>query len=544
MSSQSPTPLALPVPLHTETVHFQVTDPEVVEELRRHPAGEGRNQFAAQALRIGVLALRTAGGQLDAAAIREAGVRLVADMKEVLGAKATEMATTLGQYLDPRNGSFAQRVESLVKRDGDLERVLREQVGIDNSVLARSLAQHIGDQSPLLRMLSPSDAQGLRAQIEAALRRGLEEQRATVLREFSLDQADSALSRLVGRLQLQQGDLQAGLKNQVQAVIGEFSLDKPDSALSRLVREVQEAQSSIAEQFSMDSETSALSKMSRLLGQTSDQIRSNLTLDDERSALSRLKRELVGTIEELAKKNTDFQGEIRAAVASLDARRKADDRGTVHGLDFEARLGSWLEAEARGIGDLHERVGGVAGEVPRSKKGDHVVCLGTDSAAAGTRVVWEAKESQGYTVVKALAEMEEARHNRKAQLGVFVYSRKCAPVGQPPFARHGNDLVVVWDSEDSSTDVVLAAAYSAARALAIREAAELEAHGEIVAAIEKSLRGIEKRLKSLSDIESMASTVENNGRNIGRLAMKAREDLQEHVGVLEVQIAGLKAAGS
>lgn len=51
-----------PVPLHGETVHLLVMDPEVVDEIRRHAAGEARDRFVAEALRIGVLALRTSGG--------------------------------------------------------------------------------------------------------------------------------------------------------------------------------------------------------------------------------------------------------------------------------------------------------------------------------------------------------------------------------------------------------------------------------------------------------------------------------------------------
>lgn len=530
-----------------ELLHLEVTDPEVLDELRRHPEGEARDRFAAQALRIGVLALRAAGGQVDAAAIREEGTRLVAAVREALSAKAAELtgelSRSLSQYLDPRSGAFAQRVESLVKRDGELERLLRQQVGPESSTLAQALALHLGEQSPLFRMLSPSDAQGVRAQVQAALQGAIEAQRDAVLGQFSLDRQDSALSRLVSRLQAQQAELRTDLGAQVATVVQELSLDRPESGLSRLVREVETAQAAITEQFSMDNADSALSRMSRLLGETSGQIRANLTLDDEGSALARLKRELLGTIDGLARRNEEFQREMRAAVAALDARRKAEGRGTVHGLDFEDRLGTWLASEAQRQGDLHEAVGSVAGEVPRSKKGDHLVELGADCAARGARVVWEAKEAQGYTARRALDELDEARRNRRAQLGVFVFSRKTAPEGMPPFQRAGNDLVVVWDAEDPAGEVILTLAYSVARALAVREASEAEAHGEVAAAIERSLRGIEKRVSTLADIETWATTVESNGRKIAGAAGRAREELMAHVALLEEQLRALKAAG-
>jgi len=51
--------------------------------------------------------------------------------------------------LTPKSGYFTERVERLVKKDGDLEKVLREQIGdAEQSELARALARRIGDNSP------------------------------------------------------------------------------------------------------------------------------------------------------------------------------------------------------------------------------------------------------------------------------------------------------------------------------------------------------------------------------------------------------------
>src|SRR5208283_515219 len=84
---------------------LEVSDPETALELRRHAEGEDREQFALAALRVGVMALRAASGQVDATAIREAGNALVGDMRELLSTRAAEMtervASTLTQYLDP-----------------------------------------------------------------------------------------------------------------------------------------------------------------------------------------------------------------------------------------------------------------------------------------------------------------------------------------------------------------------------------------------------------------------------------------------------------
>jgi hypothetical protein len=48
---------------------LEVSDPEVVFELRKRRAGEERDEFLI-ALRIGVILLRAAAGQIDAAGVK------------------------------------------------------------------------------------------------------------------------------------------------------------------------------------------------------------------------------------------------------------------------------------------------------------------------------------------------------------------------------------------------------------------------------------------------------------------------------------------
>ena len=395
------------------TITLEVNDPELLAELRKHVEGADRERYALAALRVGILALRTANGQVDATAIREAGQSLVAEVRELLSARAAEtserIASALTQYLDPQSGLLSQRLQALLREDGELERLLRVHVGGDDSVLARSLALHLGEGSPIFKMLSPTDASGLRAQLTKAIENALSEQRQHILREFSLDHKDSALSRLLA-------------------------------------------------EFSLDDETSALSRLSKMLSATSEQIGKNLTLDDDGSALARLKRELLSTIDQLVKENVEFQSQVRESLARLETRKKDDASTTRHGFDFEERLGALLADEAQRLGDVYEATGDTTGAIKLCKKGDHVIQLGADCAAARARIVWEAKEKQGYTLRAALEEIEEARRNRQAQVGVFVFSCKAVPDGVQSLQRHGNDVVVTWDAEDSTHDVVLRAA--------------------------------------------------------------------------------------
>lgn len=488
---------------------IEVTDPEVVAELRRHAPGGPREGFAAAALRLGVLSLRMASGQVDAGAIREAGQRLVGEVRELLSARAAELtgqlAGTLGQYFDPQSGLVPQRLQALVQKDGELERVLRAHLGPDESLLARTLAGHLGAGSPIFRMLSPTESEGLVAQLAETL--------------------------------------EAALREQSEHVLKEFTLDQPGSALSRLVDKIEATRRSISDQFSMDNEASALSRMSKLLQATSEQIGKSLTLDDERSTLSRLKRELTKSIDELVKRNGDFHLEVRATLASLKAQREEAARSTRHGAAFEEQLGATLAAEAQRLGDVHQATGATTGAIRNCKTGDHVVALGPESPAPGAQVVWEAKEDRSYDLKKALAEMEEARKNRQAQLGVFVFSKQTAPADLAPFGRYGADLVVVWDGEDPATDVYVKAAYSVARALAIRVKTEAAHTAEAVQEIELATRAVEKQLNWLDELKRMAETVKGHGEKILDRAVRMRADLAKEVERLDRQIGALKAEG-
>jgi hypothetical protein len=499
---------------------LEVRDPEVVAELEKHPEGPTRNRYALGALRLGVIALRQASGQLDSAAVREAGQEILGELRELLterGSKITgEIGSALRQYFDPSTGTLPQRIESLIRNDGDLERALRAHLAPENSTIARTLAAHLGEDSPLFKLLSPDDAQGLKARIQSMLGEVLEEQQQQILSEFSLDTEESALSRLLRKVRESNGDLTTNVKAQVEALIGEFSLDKPDSALSRLVGKVETAEEMIGK---------------------------NLTLDDEGSSLSRLKRELQTTIDGLVKNNADFQSEVREALARMQAHREAAAKSTLHGLDFQDQFGQLLDAEARRLNDIPEKTSATTGAIPYCKKGDFVTTLNSDSAAPGARIVWEAKSDKSYGLPEALQEIEQARKNRRAQVGVFVFAQSAAPDGLEPFARYGSDLVIVWDPDDPSTDLYVKAALSVARALVIRETHESAESEQALKAIELSTRAVEKQIEHLAQIKTWAETVKSNGEKIADRAGRMNEVLVQAVEELDRQLAALKTEG-
>lgn len=511
----------LPLSLHLDLV---VQNPETIAELCAHEEGEPRERFALEALRIGVLALKSARGQLDADLVRRESDRLLHTLEGTLQQHAQLMnerlTGQLKEYFDPHSGRFQERVDRLIRKDGELEQLLRRQIGAGDSELCRTLTAHLGQDSPLLRQLNPDESQGVLAALRKTLDEQLALQREQVLNQFSLDNKDGALARLVAELTDHNGQITGELQNKIDRLMKEFSLNEEESALNRLVRNVKQAQETIVKEFS---------------------------LNEQNSALARLKRELLDVHESHRRMNQAFQEEVKLALEKMNVRKQESELGPRHGLEFEEAVFEFILREAQHAGDVATHTGHTVGRIKHSKVGDAVIELGPETAAPGARLVVEAKEQAGYTLEQARAEMETARKNRDAQVGLFVFSSKSARDMREPLRRLGQDVFVVWDPEDPSTDVFLSAGCSLARALCVRQQ---KASRETLAdftQIDRAILEIEKKAGSLDDIEKCAETIKNQCDKIlakVRTARKAFTDqieaLREHTSAVGRFIADLQ----
>ncbi len=537
-------------PDDTDSVSLELTvvDQETVDELRTFPDGPEREAFALNALRIGVLALRQARGRVDADLIQRETARMLSGLQSQLSTHAAQMhdklAAALKEYFDPQSGRFHERVQQLVKPDGELEQLLYRQVGREDSELAKTLVGHFGQESPLMKLLSPDESQGLLRALGQTLETRLEAQRNHVLREFSLDNKEGALARMVRELTTNHGQLTEVLEKKIDTVVDEFTLDKEDSALSRLVRNVDRAQRTITREFSLDDETSALSRMSDMLKNTQQAIDRNLTLDSETSSLARLRRELFTILEAHSETNKSFQEEVKVALGKMTARREEAELSTRHGLTFEDAVLAALDYHTRQTGDIATRTGLTTGLIRGNKKGDCVVELGPDCAAAGAKVVVEAKEHAGFSLSNARAEIEEARRNRGAQTGLFVFSRRTAPDGIPEVDRVGNDVFIVWDPEDATTNLHLKIGLTLARALCIRVERFSQSQDEDFRAVTKAILEIEKQAGLLGEITTTGETIKKGAEKVLDRVRKTRNSLERQVEVLQSKVDGLKRAST
>lgn len=494
-----------------------ITDPDLCGALEVHGEGRERHDFAIASMKIGALALEQARGRIDAERVRAEGDRLLENLGRALSEHQRSIAEQIGiclkDYFDPQSGRFNERVERLIRKDGELERLLRSQIGGEGSELAQTLAGHVGEHSPLMQILDPEASGGLLGSLAGSVEKALGEQRERILSEFSLDNKEGALCRLVAELVEHHGEVGEALEKRIGEVMAEFSLDREDSALSRLVGRVEKAQRQISSEFS---------------------------LDEEGSALARMRRELLDVIDTQRQANERFHGEVIEKLAEMTARKQEAARSTRHGGDFEAMVFDQLNRLSQRAGDVATPTGSTTGRIKNCKKGDAVIELGPEHAAAGARIVAEAKEDASCTLQKALAEIEEARKNRDAAVGLFVFSARNAPSGLEPFGRYGSDVVLVWDAEDPRSDVVLIAGLSVARALCARGRAQSDAEAADFDAIERCILEIENQACGLDEVSRSAETIKSGSEKILKRAEIMRRSFGEQIETLSGKVRDLQ----
>jgi hypothetical protein len=497
---------------------LEVTDPETVAELRRHVEAGDYEEYALAALRLGVLALRTARGEIDTGAIKREGERIVDGVRAVMTQHSEGMQAnlgkTLGEYFNPSGGKFSERVDRLVKRDGELENIIADKLTGKDSQLVRRLGELVGEDSPLWAKLDPEAKDGVVAHLVEMVDESLTSHRKRIVDQFSLDESDSALSRMLAKLTSKNGELRKDLTESIDEVVKEFSLDNDDSALSR---------------------------MKRMVETTNKQIQSNLTLDEKDSALYRLRGEIVDLLEKQQKKQSEFETAVIKELTALSAKKKESERSTTHGLEFEDAVGQVLHDEAARLADICEATGATTGTIKNCKKGDFVMTLGAEAAMAGAKIVVEAKQSAAYKLKDALDEMDEARRNRAAGVGLFVFSARSESEGLDPITRHGNDVVVIWDRDAATGDLILRLGYSLARALVARAGQETPEQADIdFEQLDRSVASVAKEVERLDTIDGHADSIAKGSEKIRDQVRVGKKTLRREVARLEEQLDAIK----
>ena len=199
-----------------------------------------------------------------------------------------------------------------------------------------------------------------------------------------------------------------------------------------------------------------------------------------------------------------------------------------------------MEKEAQKSGDIASRTGATTGLIKNCKVGDVVVELGPDCAAAGVKFVIEAKEDASYTLAKARTEIETARKNRGARVGLFLFSAQTAPVGIDTLARHGDDVFLVWDADKIESDVTLRAGLSLAKALCVRQQKDQKDEEGKWEDIDAAILAVEKEATRLASMKKWTETIQSHSGSILEEVRKMADNLEKQVAVLRENVETLR----
>jgi hypothetical protein len=265
--------------------------------------------------------------------------------------------------------------------------------------------------------------------------------------------ADSPVARFLLALRDELKKTESDRSQQMQAAFKALDANDPNSLLSNLARQSKNASDSLLSAMNPANDNSPLAHL-----------RSSLTELLERHA--KTSRDL---LEEQRARQLAFEKDLRETVTRLETQRAANRTSPRGGVDFED---SALAAVRNRLGAgpyVCIKTGNVAGIRDTCRVGDFIVRFTDESAWAGASVVFECKHDASYNVDKAIKELDTARANRDASVGVFVMAQTHASADFPAFSRVGHNILVCWDPDDVSSTHRLDAAVMLAMALASRK---------------------------------------------------------------------------
>jgi hypothetical protein len=495
-------------------------------ELFAQLAPEQREDLAHDTWLIGLRALANAHAQAQEAKLQDVGSSLLQELdrrlRDHVEQQRTTISSVLGTFFDPKDGQVSQRLDAFVNDHGVLARLLERYLAPQNSVLAESLARQVGETSPLFKKLSPTESDGLIKVLEGQLRAVMNEGHTELVRALDPLSEDGAVARFLKSLREELEGSNEDREKQLAAALAALDANDEGSLINRLARETHVARRAVIEAVNPDVPGSPMAVM-----------RAALT-----SLLEKHNATQVELVRQQQVRQEAFEKEIREALTRMETKRSHDQKSARGGLDFESAVIEFVAASVKGAPCVFEVTGNSVGQVDRCKKGDAVARFTADSAYAGAVVVFEAKRDATYITQRALDELDEARRNRGASAGVFVMARSHAGDTFPRFARYGNNVLVVWDERDPTTDHHLHAAVLLGLALVAR-ARTAGDEGDLAA-----LRDIEARIgaevERLGKMEKSAQAIRNHADKISEEIRTGTKRLDGLLGKAKATLRALK----
>ena len=512
----TPNPIQAKVDATSETIVAELTDrrTDSVDVFQLLTADQQR-QLALDAWCIGLRALKNANAQAQEARLADIGKTLKEDLSGALNHMVQQhqerVETSLRRYFDPNDGELSRRLERFIEDDGELSRLMARFVSPDGSVIAETLAKHVGEQSVLIKKLSPSDADGVVQTLKQLLTSAMAQSSSELQQALDPLRKDSPVSRFLYALRDDVKKAEADRSQQMVTAFKALDANDPNSLLSNLARQTQNASQSLLSAMNPANKNSPLAYIQASL----------------MDLLERHMKRSHDILQEQQQRQEKFEKDIRDVVTRLETQRLANRSSPRGGEQFEDLVLAIVQERVNGGPYVCTKTGNVVGIRDACKVGDFVVRFTEESAWAGAAIVFECKHDASYHVDKAIKELDIARTNREAAVGVFVMAQSHASSDFPAFSRIGQNILVTWDSEDCSTLPRLYAAVMLAMALASRKKqVEQSASTDAVRGIETMLT---EQLSHVEKIRKASESIRKSNDVIRKELDKSEAELKDLV---------------
>ena len=287
---------------------------------------------------------------------------------------------------------------------------------------------------------------------------------------------------------------------------------------------------------------SAISKLTEILeteeGKMVDAFENALNPENSESQIFQLKEKLekkfTDEIKLLSEDMEKILQELKIDKATTELKEKSTAKGGTH-EDFVQQSLSEIA-----VGDIVERTGEIVGLVPKSKVGDHVVTLNTNSKLSDFKIVFESKSANTYNSSSAITkELTKAMENRGADFGIFVFDNydRFDKVSSQPFALLSENMALTVLNEDVG-NLPLKISYIWAKNILMNTdestAKELSvSYDEIIKSLNSAIKEVKKLSTAKSNNKKAFDAIDANEQLLPEIRKSVEDTLKDLINVLD-----------
>jgi len=345
-------------------------------------------------------------------------------------------------------------------------------------------------------------------------------------------------------------EMKLNLDNSMEDLGNEF--EKYFNEDGEFVKEINENKKNLINEINTELEKfidpnnrdSAISKLTEILeteeGKVLNAFEKALNPDNTESQIFLLKEKLEKKFSEEVKSISDDLEKILQQLKIDSATNELKEKSTGKGATHEDFVQQVLSEVA--VGDFVERTGEIVGLIPKSKVGDHVVTLNTNTKTKDLKIVFESKSANTYNSTNAIVkELEVAIKNRGADYGVFVFDNfeRFNKVSSQPFHVISEKMALTVLNEDvGNLPLKIAYVWAKNQLMNLDEVSSKEiriSYDEILKGLNEALKEAKRLITAKSNNKKAFDFLEANEELIPEIRKNIDEKLKDLVELLDYQ---------